>query len=55
MISHLAAGPKRIRVTSDGYGAAERTVDVQPARVTRVTLELPDVTPGAPAVESSPR
>lgn len=39
-IRHLPAGLKRIRLTSDGYTAAERVVRVHPQRTSRVSVAL---------------
>lgn len=39
-IRHLPAGPKRIRVTKDGYVAAERVVSVAEGSARRVAVDL---------------
>lgn len=39
-IRHLSEGRKRIRVTTDGYAAVERVIEVQPDRVNRVSIQL---------------
>jgi cytoskeletal protein RodZ len=44
-IRHLPAGPKRIRLTSDGYTAAERVVQVHPDRASQVTVQLRSASP----------
>jgi len=44
-ISHLNAGPKRIRVTSDGYAAAERVVEVGSGHAASVVIQLRALAP----------
>lgn len=39
-IRHLSEGLKRVRLTTDGYVAAERLIQVDPDRTTRVSIEL---------------
>ena len=48
-IRHLPAGPKRIRLTSDGYVAAERVMDVQPGGARSVAVELLRASPSITA------
>jgi hypothetical protein len=44
-IRHLPPGLKRIRLTIDGYAAAERVVQVHPDRASRITVELTSASP----------
>ena len=44
-INHLNAGPKRVRVTSDGYAAAERVVEVGSGRAASVVIQLRALAP----------
>ena len=44
-IRHLNSGPKRIRVTSDGYAAAERVVEVGSGGAANVVIQLRALAP----------
>ena len=51
-IPNLPEGLKRIRVTSDGYAAVERAIEIQPNRSNEVVLQLEPLPPAA--VEPAP-
>jgi cytoskeletal protein RodZ len=46
-IRHLPEGLKRVRITSDGYAASERVVEIRPDRATKISIQL---RPSAPPV-----
>jgi len=46
-ISNLPEGLKRIRVTNDGYAAAERAIEIQPNRANQVAVQLKPLAPAA--------
>jgi hypothetical protein len=44
-IRHLRPGSKRIRVTHDGYAAAERVIEVHQDRASSVSVQLQALSP----------
>ena len=50
-IANVSEGLRRIRVTSDGYVAAERAIEIQSDRLNRITVQLK---PLAPVVQDAP-